>query len=210
MAASINSSVSPMMEAIVNFTNALYDPECFDLIAKEEIRDALSKGQLESKMWLLENFPFILNHYQSQAPLKTVVVGGWIGLLARALNHFDERITADTSDINPNATIIAKLTLDKIRGNALTQDMFEMDYSPYQCIVNTSTEHIEDIKAWVNKIPSGRYIVAQNNNAPHIPGHISCASSCEDFVLKLGLQKVLYSGKMGFSDYDRYMVIGIK
>lgn len=213
MTAPLNSSVAPMMEAVINFTNALYDPECLGLMKKEEIRDALSKGQLESKMWLLENFSFILNHaksQKSQQTLKTVVVGGWTGLLARALNHLDERITADSSDIDPKATTIAKLTLDKNRGEAYTQDMLEMDYSQYQCVVNTSTEHVPNIKEWINKIPEGRYIIAQNNNMPNIEGHISCAKSCEDLIQMLGLKKVLYSGKIGFLEYDRYMVIGIK
>ena len=50
---------TPVTEAVVNFTNALYAQGCFDLLSKEEIRDILSLGQLASKIWLLNTFSII-------------------------------------------------------------------------------------------------------------------------------------------------------
>lgn len=198
----------PMMEAIINFTNALYDQRCFDLLSKEEIRDILSQGQLISKIWLLENFLIIFKNNPELFQLKTVVVGGWVGLLARALNHLDPKITADSNDIDPDATLIASLTLDKIRGNAFTQDMYDIDYASYQCIVNTSAEHIENVSAWAKKVPKGSFLVVQSNNGRNIEGHISCVDSCEELEQMLNLSEVYYSGKLFFSNYTRFMVIG--
>lgn len=197
-----------MTEAIINFTNALYDQRCFDLLNKEEIRDVLSQGQLVSKIWLLDNFSVIFKNNPELLQLKTVVVGGWVGLLARALNHLHPKITADSNDINPDATIIANLTLDKIRGSAFTQDMYDINYASYQCIVNTSAEHIENVSTWSKKIPKGSFLVVQSNNGRSIDGHISCVDSCEELEQLLNLSEVYYSGKLVFSNYTRFMVIG--
>lgn len=202
--------LAPMMTAIIHFTNALYDPQCFELIKKEEIRDVLSKGQLESKMWLLNEFKQIFKNNPYLDNLKTIVVGGWIGILARALNESDKRITADTVDIDPNATIIARLTLDLDRGKAFTMDMFDLDYRSYQCVVNTSTEHILNLKAWSDNLPKGTFVVAQNNNGHKIPGHVNCVNSSEELEKLLGLSEIYYTGTKAFSLYDRFMVIGRK
>lgn len=203
-------SLAPMMSAIIHFTNALYDPQCFGLIKKEDIRDVLSKGQLESKMWLLSEFQQIFKNNPNLSELKTIVAGGWVGILARALNESDSRITADTNDIDPNATTIAHLTLDLDRGNAITGDMFELDYKNYQCVVNTSTEHIHNLRQWAEGLPSGTFVVAQNNNGFQIPGHVSCMNSNQELESMLGLSDIYYSGTRSFSLYDRYMVIGRK
>lgn len=202
--------LAPMMSAIIHFTNALYDPQCFELIKKEEIRDVLSKGQLESKMWLLSEFKQIFKNNPHLDNLKTIVVGGWIGILARALNESDKRITADTVDIDPNATTIARLTLDLDRGKAFTMDMFDLDYRSYQCVVNTSTEHILNLKAWSDNLPKGTFVVAQNNNGHKIPGHVNCVNSSEELEKLLGLSDIYYTGTKAFSLYDRFMVIGRK
>ncbi|AUN99892.1 class I SAM-dependent methyltransferase [Bacteriovorax stolpii] len=202
--------LAPMMSAIIHFTNALYDPQCFELIKKEEIRDVLSKGQLESKMWLLSEFKQIFKNNPHLDNLKTIVVGGWIGILARALNESDKRITADTVDIDPNATTIARLTLDLDRGKAFTMDMFDLDYRSYQCVVNTSTEHILNLKAWSDNLPKGTFVVAQNNNGHKISGHVNCVNSSEELEKLLGLSEIYYTGTKAFSLYDRFMVIGRK
>ncbi|MBC7766383.1 hypothetical protein H7Y21_00065 [Arenimonas sp.] len=202
--------ISPMTEAIINFTNSLYTPTCMELITKEEIRDALSSGQLLSKLWLLDKFQIIFEKNPEIKKLDTVVVGGWLGLLARALNHLDERIVADSVDISLSATTIACLTLDNCPGTAILSDMMLLDYSKYNCVINTSSEHLSDITSWSQKINKGSLVIVQNNNGKEIQDHISCVDSSLELEKILNLDEIYYSDEIIFPFYTRFMVIGKK
>lgn len=193
---------------LIDLTNALYNNSAFDAISKEELRDILSSGQVMSKKWLIQEFSKIYSqHYKSG--IKAVVCGGWVGFLTQALINLDENIFADTLDISEKSIEAAKVvTHSSGRSSAICSDMYNFDYSGYSCIVNTSAEHIPDLKGWVSKLPKGILVVVQSNNARHITEHISCVDSPEELESILSLSEVFYSGELKFPMYTRYMVIG--
>jgi hypothetical protein len=196
--------------AIVDFTNALYDPYCLELIKKEEIRDALSGGQLISKKWLVEAVFQNVLYYKYFKEMKVVVCGGWTGILAQALNHLDPRLIVDSMDLDAMITEFASMTMINSRGKAIQGDMYDFDYAQYQCVVNTSAEHIPDVKEWSSKLASDTFVVVQSNNARHIPEHISCVDSAMELSDKLQLSTILVEEQIEFPMYTRFMVIGKK
>lgn len=191
--------------SIIRFTNALYTQSCFDLITKEQMRDALSSGQLLSKKWLIDT----LNRVYP-LPMRVVVVGGWIGLIASALNEMHDRYTADSLDIDPNAAKIADQVLAGSLGKSILADMYDFDYKRYGCVINTSMEHIPDTRQWIDLIDAGTLIVAQSNNARHISDHVNCVDSATELAESLNLSDVHYCGELKFPMYTRYMVIGTR
>jgi hypothetical protein len=199
-----NIKLSPIEHAIIGFTNALYDPACMASVSKEEMRDALSSGQLMSKQWLLDKIVDIL---PLDGPTKVLVAGGWIGLLARAINECDTRFMADSLDINEKSTMVAHQVLAGT-GTAIHSDMYDFDYTGYACVVNTSSEHIPNIASWLDLIDVGTMLVVQSNNARHVPDHVNCVDSVTELERSLNLSETLFAGELIFPMYTRYMVIG--
>jgi hypothetical protein len=197
------NSLSPIDRAIIGFTNALYDPVAFNAVTKEEMRDALSSGQLMSKKWLLNKLLEVLPAHRA----RFIVVGGWIGLLARAINETCPLFKADSLDISESSTTIANLVLAGT-GTAIHSDMYKFDYAGYDCVVNTSMEHISDTSSWIDLIDAGTLIVAQSNNARHVLDHVNCVDSAAELERSLNLSETLYAGELVFPMYTRYMVIG--
>ena len=198
-------------EAIIAFTNGLYAPGIIDLVTKEEMRDMLSSGQLMSKKWLISEVAEKLGGHIDDLKIDQVaVVGGWVGILAAALGNLADWMKVDSVDICPKATEVASHTLSNFRGEAILGDMYALDYSPYQCVVNTSAEHIPDLPQWVGLLVPGTFVVVQSNNARHVPEHCNCVDSADELKALLGLSEVLYADELVFPMYTRYMVIGRK
>lgn len=198
-------------QAIISFTNGLYSPGALDLVTKEEMRDMLSSGQLMSKKWLLEEFANHLGGELDDLNVNQVLVaGGWVGILARAINDLADWISVDSLDLCEKATKVASATLSDCRGTAILGDMYDFDYSPYQCVVNTSAEHIPDLPRWIDLLAPGTFVVVQSNNARHVPDHVACVDSADELKALLGLSEVLYAGELEFPMYTRYMIIGRK
>lgn len=206
----INESPDPLIGTIINFTNALYHSGNIDRIAKEEMRDLLSSGQLLSKSWLMEKFTHKLFPQlpQNTEEIRVIVCGGWVGFLAQLINNSYWGVRADSIDISNDSTEIAKAVL--VDGQAILGDMYELDYDPYTVIVNTSAEHIPDVPTWSDGIPKGKFVIVQSNDARHIEEHVSCVDSAEELAEKLNLSEVHYMGSLKFSMYTRFMVIGKK
>lgn len=195
--------VSYLDRAIIRLTNALYDQSCFDLMSKEEMRDALSSGQLISKKWLIDTL-----RETNFTPMKAVVVGGWVGLIASALNEQKGQYVADSLDIDSKAAHIATHVLQGSLGKSILGDMYDFNYKDYGLVINTSMEHIGDTASWIDLIDAGTLIVAQSNNARHVPDHVNCVDSAEELERSLNLSETLYAGELIFPMYTRYMVIG--
>lgn len=205
--------LNPIELAILDFTNAMYQPVTMVYLDKTEIRDALSSGQLMSKKWLVDRFIHELGFewvtgFELEVPV--LVVGGWVGLLAQSLNHARDFFKVDSLDISNMATKVAEKVMADGKGRAILGDMYDFDYSNYQVIVNTSAEHIPDVTAWSNKIPKGTSVVVQSNNARHIAEHVSCVDSAWELADLLDLSEVYFADFITFPMYTRFMVIGKK
>ena len=176
---------------------------------KERILEAFWKGQIHSKIWLIENLrPFIKNS------VRIEIHGGWVGVLASLLFQSGIPISKIRSiDIDSNceipATTMNKLEEIEGRFTAITSNMIDVNTNA-EVIINTSCEHIlqTDYETWLSNMPNDAILVLQSNNYV-IPEHIRSANSLEEFIEQSHIQ-VLWAGVNHLPLYDRYMIIGKK
>ena len=193
--------------------------------------DAFSFGQIESKIWLLEewqklNFP---------TPKIAFILGGWLGLLpafaeakqmplAQKYRSFD----LDSSCAPIAETVNKSMVLDNWKFKATTEDMHNINYHSHcyetlksdgsgvrlietpDLVINTSCEHIESYSDWYDKIPAGTFVILQSNNYFDELTHINCSKNLDDFQQTSPMTEVLYAGGKPFPLYNRYMLIGRK
>ena len=193
--------------------------------------DCFSRGQLESKLWLVNELEKL------DVDLGTVFLcAGWYATLATML--FESSIKIDkvrSFDIDDTCVNIAEVFnkpwfVDQWRFKSITQDIMEVNYDEHiwqywsnannrmsypitdtpDTIINTSCEHIEDFAEWYDKIPDGKLVVLQSNNFYEVEEHINCVGSVEEFAANAPMQNILYSGELDLPKYRRFMLIGYK
>lgn len=191
-----------------------------------EWNDCLSTGQLDSKIWLIEELEKLnLN-------LGVIfLLAGWYGTLARFM--FNSRLKFDvirSFDIDDTCYKIAETlnrpyVMNDWQFKATTFDIFDIKY-PFnyntlrrngtKClvketpntIINTSCEHI--LPFWFDRIPKNTLLILQSNNFDEIEEHIDCVDSIDMLKLKYPMTKILFSGILYLEKYNRYMLIGYK
>ena len=183
------------------------------IIAKHpeaDIANAFNHKQVACKMWardkLLES---------SGARFRRIwILGGWYGVLAAML--FDDarfEIDAiDSVDIDPSVAAVAR-TLNRPAGerfDAVTADMYALDYAAVRpdLVVNTSCEHIANVRGWLDLLPRGTQVLLQSNDYFSEPTHINCVASVGAFEEMAGLSELRFSGKLPMKKYTRFMLIG--
>jgi hypothetical protein len=191
---------------MISYTNALYSTEPEFAPRYDEFRDMFSSGQLLSKEWLVNEF---INLDMNISDKSFVIAGAWYGTLGLMLWNAAPYIDITLLDIDPRC----KKYVDNIihgyrRLKYVTEDMYKHHYKE-DFIINTSCEHILDLREWLNIIPMGKIVVLQSNNYIDGIGHINCVFSKEAFVKQSGLTNILYSGELVMPMYARYMIIGI-
>lgn len=193
-----------------------------------DMRDLFSKGQMESKRWLVNELEKL------NKPLGTVFLcAGWYGSLAAFLFESDLEIEKIRSfDIDESCASIAETfnrtkTMDGWKFKASTLDVLEMEYptnhTTYRAngtsldlkempdtIINTSCEHIENFSNWFNKIPSGMLVILQSNDYFELEEHVNCVVDEDDFSRMAPFTDVIYSGRLELPKYTRFMRIGFK
>jgi hypothetical protein len=86
--------------------------------------------------------------------------------------------------------------------------MFDLDYSPYDVVVNTSFEHI-DAEIWYTKMRDYKIPMAiQSNNFHNVRDHINVVDSLAELEKQLKFNKIFYKGVLEIPIYKRFMVIG--
>lgn len=189
--------------------SAFYDPFVISSVPITEIRDAISDGQILSKLWLTSRLQAMLDEDQIQKGARVAILGGWIGTLSLMFNVHELPIVVTSIDLDARANTVAhKLNYDFEGFSTMNIDMYDIDYSQFDVIINTSSEHIPDIPAWRDKIPEGKIIIVQNNNYFDGNGHVSCVDNSDQLRRMLNLSEVFYEGTRKFPVYDRYMLIG--
>jgi hypothetical protein len=175
-----------------------------------DLGNAFNHKQIGSKMWARDSLHEALGGRLE----KVVLLGGWYGILAAIL--FDDprfEIGAITSyDIDPAVGAVAE-TLNREwadRFSAVTADMYGLDYAAMgaDLIVNTSCEHIADLRAWLALLPKGVRVMLQSNDYFSEPTHINCVPSLEAFAEQAQLSTLDFSGSLKMKKYTRFMLIG--
>jgi len=192
-------------------------------------KDCLSRGQIKSKMWLVETIQDL------DLDLGTVFLcAGWYATLATMLFESDAKINKIVSfDSDPNVWKIAEIfnkkwVLEDWRFKACTQDIHEIMFDEHiyevnksdgtketlwgypNTVINTSTEHINDYENWYNNILDNQLLVLQGNNYFEINEHVNCSNDLNEFSKKSPMSKVLYEGELELYRYKRFMKIGYK
>lgn len=188
--------------------SALYDPFVLKNLPVTELRDAISDGQLLSKSWLVEQLANLIESGKVKKNPAIVILGGWIGTLALMINVRELEVEIVSIDFDARANAIAQKLNYDFKFSTVAMDMYDVDYSGFDVIINTSSEHIPNISAWRDLIPADKILIVQNNNYLEGEGHISTVTSSEELKRILKLSEVMYEGTYNFKQYDRYMVIG--
>lgn len=176
--------------------------------------DAFSNGQIDSKLWLCSEIEKLFDKID-----EIWIYGGWHGLTAFLLksrgNINIQKIYS--YDIDPTCEPIADLInenwiIKNWEFKAFTKDCNELiPYEP-DLIINTSTEHFENLNWW-NNIPSGKIIALQGNNMKH-DDHIIHFLNLKHFLKTFPMNDIFYQGQLDFKyptwEFSRYMIIGKK
>ncbi len=209
------SSEHPMKHEFfftTRIASVMYDPYVLDNLPLTELRDAISDGQLLSKNWLVEVLSKLITDGKIEAssdkPLRIAVLGGWIGTLSLMIFSWELPVKITSIDLDARVNRIAeKLCWDQ-QFSTLTQDMYTINYDDFDVIINTSSEHIEDIPRWRQAIPAGKIVIVQNNDFHEGAGHVSTVPSSNALRKQLKLSEVIYEGTRQFPQYNRFMLIG--
>lgn len=191
--------------------------------------DCFSRGQLQSKLWLVEELTKL------NKSLGTVYLcAGWYSTLATML--FESHINIEkirSFDLDDTCASIAetmnkKWLLQDWKFKATTKDIHDIDfvmhnYATYNSkgeavdviespdtIINTSCEHIANFNDWYQKIPNNKLVILQSNNYFEIEDHINCSSSLDEFSKSAPMKDVLFEGVLDLEKYKRFMKIGIR
>jgi hypothetical protein len=214
-----------------------------ELTAKFEndnsVRDAYSKGQVLSKVWMVETLQKLIN------PKKVfdniVIIGGWYGHLTHYLKDkifFDNFYNIDPDEqtgyigktyFNPHLSFryipscvpIESVEIDPDAGYKIPLGDFveedgkqkfivsDFEYVNPDLVINTSSEHMTT--EWFENIPNGKMVALQTNNLVDVsPDHINCIKSISELEVKYPMRRVLFQGELDISVGKRYMMIGIK
>lgn len=178
---------------------------------RDRTLESFWKGQINSKVWLVENLELMVDAY----PIDIIIHGGWNGVLASLL--FNSRLLIRqiiSLDIDPTCEEIAR-TINKrqeIEGRfkAITADMTHYKYDA-DIVINTSCEHItqEEYNQWLTNVPSKSLIVLQSNNYTDLKEHVRCAVDINDFIEQSNIRPI-FSGTFDTPKYQRFMIIGKK
>ena len=220
----------PLLDSIVEtqFTKAFKN---FFVNETEIWDDCFSRGQLQSKLWLVNELK------QIQNDLGTVFLcAGWYATLSTMLFEKGFKINKMRSfDIDPECVDIAEVFnapwfKKEWQFKALTADIHDIDYEEHvwtfwsnknnrqsypitdkpDTIINTSCEHIENFDSWFAKIPKGKLICLQSNDYVALEEHVNCVKDSLHFAEMAPFSKVLFTGELPLEKYTRYMRIGRK
>lgn len=192
------------------------------------IADGFSRGQVLSKIWLVEELKNINQNFDN-----ILIYAGWMGQLVLFLEKSIEFKKVRIVDQDPIACEIS----DKIVNNHHIEDWnvksscaniedieqflnhciipltnkkgetFQTKFEP-DLIINTSAEHMDE--EWFYNIKQDSIIAIQSNNQEGIEEHINCVTSIDAMKKKFKMSEILYEGELQLQGYKRFMLIGKK
>ena len=189
------------------------------LSKQTNINDHFSRGQVNSKLWMIEKLDEIIHDRN----IGTVVMyGGWYATVADLLFKYFKIKTFYNLDLDKDAVAVAKdfNYKNNTKFESVLCDVNNLEFYNNTCtlpnskqvtptaIINTSCEHMKD--DWFYNLPDGQFVVLQTNNYFENEQHTNCVSNIEHALDKYKFSDVLYSGCLDTHLYERYMIIGFK
>jgi len=184
------------------YDNQIQDLELFRI---RDVGNGLAESHWKCKQWLVDELSeFLYNE-------DVHIAAGWLGLTGYLLRKEFPDIKITSSDIDPGCKIMGKFLFDNIEFKTLDTVLDINLIKDCQVYINTSIEHIkqEYINQIFNNLRKGTIFAIQSNNYYSVADHINCSDSLDDFKSKTIYSEILYSGKIQFKNYDRYMIIGV-
>lgn len=227
----LDNNVHSLWRILEEYTNSNF-VYALKYIDREQIdfdEDCLSRGQLQSKLWLVDELKSI------GVDLGVVFLcAGWYGTLATLIFesgiHFKK---IRSFDIDESTESIAEIfnkpwIINGWKFKSVIQDIhdinftnhsyivskgkndFEVLYDTPDTVINTSCEHINNFEEWYAKIPNGKLVILQCNDYVEIEEHVNCHETLQEFETQTPLEVELFSGELQLDKYKRYMRIGYK
>lgn len=183
--------------------------------------DALSKGQLLSKLWMIE----AINEIGFDLGF-TFILGGWYGILGSFLFEKAKVQKIISFDLMPmNVQVANKLNAMHLGNNlkfyAISTDVMLLDCrkSPIRLggfivsdhlpntVINSSCEHM--FPEWIDNYVSGTRMILQSTDY-ELPEHINTVKDLDEMKKMFPLKKIWFEGSKLLHDYNRFMLIGEK
>lgn len=196
------------------------------------LNDALSRSQIKSKIWLIEELEKINSNYDN-----VMIMAGWFGQIK---SIYDKRLTyakmriveldqlaCENSDYIFNLSNLENYKVKSVNAdiNSLTlhKNGYEWDVENFRegtkysekflpdLIVNTSAEHMKEdwfFQIKFKEMESDPIVAIQSNNLFDIPEHINCVHSVDHMKKKFPMREILYEGELQLKGYKRVMLIG--
>jgi hypothetical protein len=196
------------------------------------IHDAMSRSQMKSKIWLVDELIKIKPTFSNVA-----VMAGWFGQLKFIFDNklsFEkmriielDKVACEVSDYIFNLPELenyrVKSVCVDINNLTLHKNGYEWDVENFKdsskygekflpdLIINTSAEHMTE--EWFNQIrfkelESNPIVAIQSNNLFDIPEHINCVHSVDHMKKKFPMKEILFEGELQLKGYKRVMLIG--
>ena len=166
--------------------------------------DALSKYQVESKLWLLDELKKIGVFNDA------VFIGGWLGISSLWLTQSKIAHNVTNIDLDENAILFSnKLNSynEQYSGGVVT-DVSDYELKRHDLVINTSAEHMDD--KWFKKVKKGSVVAIQTNDFHEIEEHINTVKDLTELQKKYKMKEIYYIGEHNCDRYNRYMIIGKK
>mgnify|MGYP006919622358 FL=1 len=179
--------------------------------------DALSRNQIQSKVWLLEKLKEsgVLPKPRpvTEKSATTIIVGGWVGMLpmlaAMHTIHLGDVINVDSDKSVHDASFKLNIVHNKSY-KSVDKDIKEYPFNKHKelLVIDTIVEHFENHGKWVKTLPKGTTVVLQGNDMFDLPDHVNCHRSLEEFLSDCGLNTILWAGELNLYKCNRFMAIG--
>jgi hypothetical protein len=201
------------------------------------IQDAMSRSQMKSKIWLIDELAKIKDTLPSGCFYNILILAGWFGQLRsiydkkltyRKMRFLDiDREACQTSDYIFNLSDLENYKVKAVCADVnqlnLHKNGYEWDVENFKentkytekyipdLIINTSAEHMTE--EWFHQIrfkemESDPIVAIQSNNMFDGEGHINCVYSADHMKKKFPMKEVLYEGELQLKGYKRVMIIG--
>ena len=174
----------------------------------KDYSEAVFDTQIESKEWLCHELNKVVDHNNFN---HVSVLASWYGLvIVPFLYQTFGEINIDLYDVDEYTTDIAKhIWKDYPLVNVHTADVVfdEIDYKG-QVVINTSCEHMMDMKHITKDYPDKIFALQSNDNSNVKWLHINCAMNQRELIEQAGLTNILYKGSKMIYEHKRIMVIG--
>jgi hypothetical protein len=198
---------------------------------KVKILDAFSQGQLDSKLWLIDQIKELKLFLG-----RVWVVCGWIGTMSYLLTQHRAQLAIKSLrsfDVDPCCADLAEtLNQNAVEKDwffkATTLDAMDIVYDSFEyvtckhggmlkhmketadTIINTSCEHMIDFDAWFEKIPSGKLVILQCSSDDTYDGHANNMVNLYELSSRAICKRVYFKGTLDCGNYLRHMLIGRK